>query len=131
MAFMKLDSKDPNCPDCISDSRVELVAGSPCTIKVHVVLAPPPAAQTFPGASETVTYAALKYADDDGNTATKELGSPTGPAYSTWVSAASFVVTFSAQSWLTSGDFAHSSARLEIRTNQPRTVYQWWTGVVP
>jgi hypothetical protein len=129
VAIMKLDQKDPSCPTCIPNTTVELISGSPCQIKVHVVLAPPPSGTTFPSPGENVTYAALRYSDDDGNTATKELGAPTGPAYGSWDSAATFTVTFNAAAWLTQGDFENTAARLEIATDARRTVYQWWLGV--
>src|SRR5215510_11102889 len=74
MAVMKVEGLDPICPNCIKSSKVELFAGSPCTVKVTVKLAPPPSGTTFPTSTETVTYAELKYSDDDGNSTIQELG---------------------------------------------------------
>src|SRR5688572_20182425 len=128
MPLMKLDNKDPICPNCILNSTVELISGSPCQIKVHVVLAPPPSGTTFPAAGQSVTAAELKYNDDDGNTATKQLGPPTGPDFDEWTSGNAFDIQFAAATWLTSGDFANTTAELKITTNT-RNVTQKWNGV--
>jgi hypothetical protein len=130
MPLMKLDLKDPNCGNCILSSTVELIAGAPCQIKVHVVLAPPPIGYIFPKAGETVTAAQLKYNDDDGNTTTKQLGPPTGPAFTEWTSANAFDIQVAAATWLTSGDFAYTTAELKITTST-RFVIQRWKGIVP
>ncbi len=126
MVFMQLDQKDPTCPACMPNSSVELIAGNPCTIKVRVVLS-----AIFPAAGEHVTSATLKYSDDDGNTATKILGPPAGPAYSTYLPNATVTITFFAADWLTQGDFGGTTAELTVTTDRPREVVQQWKGVVP
>lgn len=126
MPLMQVQVSDPNCPNCIANSTVELISGVPCRIRVTVVLAPPPQGTAFPGQGETVVYAELKYSDDDGFTATKEL-SP----YNGWTSGTSHTITFYAQTWLTAGDFANTSAELSVKTNLPRTVKQTYFGVQP
>jgi hypothetical protein len=127
VALMKLDVKDPNCTGCVLNTTVELTAGTPCTITVHVVLAPPPTGTTFPTASETVTAAELKYYKGT-NSTTKPLGPPTGPDFDEWTSGNSFDITFSAASWLTSSDFATLNAEFKVTTNT-RSVTQKWYGI--
>ena len=129
MAVTKAYQLDPICPGCIKNTTVELVAGTPCTIKVTLALAPPPMGTIFPGSGESVTYAELKYSDDDGNTTTKELGPPTGPNYAEWTSGNTLVIQFSAASWLTSSDFSKTTAHVQVVTNKPRNVFKWFSGV--
>jgi hypothetical protein len=125
MAVMKLYQLDPICPSCIKDTKVELFAGTPCTIKVTVKLAPPPTGTTFPAATENVTYAELKYSDDDGNTATQELA----PDYEGWTSGTTHVIQFSAASWLTSNEFPNTTAHVQVVTDKPRNVFKWFAGI--
>src|SRR5688572_30178509 len=105
MAFMKVEALDPICPNCIKETKVEVIAGTPCTIKIAIKMAPPPSGTTFPATGHDVTFAEFNYADASNN-ATKELGPPTGPAYGTWDAGSTVSVQFAAASWLTSGDFS-------------------------
>ena len=124
MPLMNISAQDPSCAVCIGSTTVELISGTPCTIKVHVYLH-----STFPGAGEYVTSAALQYADDDGNSTSQSLGPPTGPAYTSWTAGSDFTITFSAATWLTGGDFEGTTATMTVKTNR-KQVAQSWSGVV-
>ena len=124
MAFMRVAGLDPNCPNCIGESTVELFDGNPCSIRVIVKLAPPPEGTTFPGNNEDVTFAELKYFNAQNNSA-KELAA----SYETWTSGSTKTITFNADAWLTENDFDTLEAQLEVRTDQPRSVYKWWLGL--
>jgi hypothetical protein len=131
MSFMKVADLDPACPNCIKETKVELIAGTPCTIKIAIKMAPPPSGTTYPATGVSVTLAEFSYDDGDGNSTSKELGPPLGPAYSTWDSGSTINVQFAAASWLTSSDFPNTSATLEITTDgEEDPVKMTWFGTV-
>jgi hypothetical protein len=125
---MRVAQVDPFFPRCIAETRVELIAGAPCKIKVYVMLSPPPAGDRFPAEGENITSATLTYCDDAGNLDCQALGPPTGPDYSAWDSGSGINISFYADTWFRARDFATAKAQLTIKTDRPRTVTQTWYG---